>query len=185
MALNTKILKPIPLVSCVLYIANFIAILAVFLHDPNGFLYDSSRAIKLSNWQVYAIILLIVTIVLSFCDILLILRGAVWSVETHTTEWLLWCFGKTLSLLVFATLFRHLYFLDNLASVTLMYFIYAIVCLVNSILHLLMFSAVLCICCYNHRSFCFCSFRDTVDGETLIGARSYQTQDSQTYPIGK
>jgi hypothetical protein len=170
---TVTILKTISSVLCFLYIVNFIALLASIVNDPNSFLHTDLASLEETTngqQQPYAIILIIVAIILFLCDLLMCdnaLRKPVWFVQSHTSMWLLLCFGKICSLFIFSAMFGQFYLLDSLASVTSSPFVYANICLVNGIIHLLLFVTV---------SFIISS--KSADGETLIGEVSRHIQHS-------
>ena len=177
MVFNNKmvaILKSISSTLCILYIVNFIAVLARIIKDPNGFLYTDLASLEnITNGQeVYGIILIIIAIILFLCDLLMCdnaLRKTVWFVQSHTSTWLLLCFGKILSLFIFSAMFGQFYLSNSFAPATSSSFLYANICLVNGIIHLLLFVTA-----------SFIISNKSVDVETLNGEGSHQTQHSQS-----
>lgn len=175
MVFNNKtvtILKSISSILCFLYIVNFIAVLASIIYDPNSFMNTNLASLEATTngLEAYAIILIIMAVILFLCDLLMCdnaLRKTVWFVQSHTSTWLLLCFGKVLSLFIFSAMFGQFYLSDSFASATSSYFVYANICLVNGIIHLLLFVTVSLII-----SNIF------VDGETLNAEESRQIQHS-------
>ena len=145
---TVTILKTISSVLCFLYIVNFIALLASIINDPHSFLHTDLASLEETTngpQQPYTIILIIVAIILFLCDLLMCdnaLRKPVWFVQSHTSMWLLLCFGKICSLFIFSAMFGQFYLLESFASITSSPFVYANICLVNGIIHLLLFVTV-------------------------------------------